>query len=189
LLHNINQLQEKYWPTFWCFGTHGQTALANIIRGILPNLNYKRYVSRKNIRNEKNCSNLPICSGRSNPTSSEVLQMADGGEVSLDWYDEIRMEIDPFSDNEQARPIAMFFPGLTGDSQTEYIKSIIPAAHSLGYRAVAFNNRGRGGMKIKTPRLYCATNIDDMDEVLRHIKGKFANARVVATGISLGVFI
>lgn len=107
--------------------------------------------------------------------------------MSLDWYDPLRIEKDEFTEDEDRRPIALFFPGLTGDSQTEYIKSIIPNAHSVGYRTVAFNNRGRGGMKIKTPRLYCANNIDDMDEVLRHIKSKYPNARIVATGISLGM--
>lgn len=112
--------------------------------------------------------------------------MSDGGEVSLDWYEEPRMEKDRFTMQEESRPIAFFIPGLTGDSQTEYIKSLVPSAHALGYRPVAFNNRGRGGMKIKTPRLYCATYIDDMDEIMTHIRNLYPKARVVATGVSLG---
>jgi len=49
----------------------------------------------------------------------------------LDWYDA------PYFDDEdtcQNRPIALLIPGLVGDSQTEYIKSLIPVAHNLGYR-------------------------------------------------------
>ena len=38
------QLQERYWPTCWAFGTHAQTALANAIRNTLPNLTYTRRV-------------------------------------------------------------------------------------------------------------------------------------------------
>ncbi|RWS26817.1 phospholipase ABHD3-like protein, partial [Leptotrombidium deliense] len=166
------QLHEKYWPTFWCFGTHAQTALANAIRGALPNLKYQR----------------------------EVILMPDGGQVSLDWYDAPRLSPDRFSDSH--RPIALFMPGLTGDSNTEYIKSLIPNAHAVGYRykrsehckftkvnfhrVVAFNNRGRGGMKLLTPRLYCAANCDDVRYVLERIKTKHPKAQIVAIGVSLG---
>ncbi|XP_074602783.1 phospholipase ABHD3-like [Brevipalpus obovatus] len=155
LLANCSVLTEKYWPTLWCFDTHAQTAIANAIRGTLPDLKYKR----------------------------EIIKLPDGGEVSLDWY-----EGPPHKDgsNENHRPIALFLPGLTGDSQTEYIKSLVPNAHALGYRAVAFNNRGRGGMKLLTARLYCAANCEDLECMLRHIKRKYPKAKIVATGVSLG---
>lgn len=121
VLANVTQLHEYYWPTFWCFGTHGQTAVANFIRATLPDLKYKR----------------------------EYITLDDGGQMSLDWYD------DPWASEETSttKPVALFVPGLTGDSQTEYIKSLIPHVQQCGFRCVGFNNRGRGGMKITTPRV------------------------------------
>ena len=63
----------------------------------------------------------------------EFIQLPDGGQVSLDWYtDPPSRTSSPASPSDQ--PIALFIPGLTGDSQTEYIKSLIPHAQSCGYR-------------------------------------------------------
>ena len=65
----------------------------------------------------------------------EIVDLPDGGQVSLDWYDGPPRPKDQYTDEN--RPIALFMPGLTGDSQTEYIKSLIPNAHALGYRSVS----------------------------------------------------
>ncbi|XP_015790687.1 protein ABHD1 [Tetranychus urticae] len=156
ILKTCPVIQEKFYPTLWCFDTHAQTAIANAIRGAMPNLIYKR----------------------------EIVDLPDGGQVSLDWYDGPPRPKDKF--NDENRPIALFMPGLTGDSQTEYIKSLIPNAHAFGYRSVAFNNRGRGGMKLKTPRLYCAANCEDVEFIIKYIKDKYPKAKIVATGVSLG---
>ena len=47
------------------------------------------------------------------------------------------------------------FAGLTGDSQSEYIKSFVNIGRrNLGARCVVFNFRGRGGHVLKTARTY-----------------------------------
>ncbi|XP_035230671.1 phospholipase ABHD3-like, partial [Stegodyphus dumicola] len=109
LLDSCPVLQYRYWPTIWSFGSHAQTAIANMARGRLPDLPYKR----------------------------EILKMKDGGIVALDWLE---------ADN--TRHIVIFLPGVTGYSQTEYVKSLVPIAQKLGCRSVVFNNRGRGGVDI-----------------------------------------
>ena len=101
----------------------------------------------------------------------QVLKLSDGGEVCLDWTN-------PTSVNEKS-PICLFLPGyihiikffklimncnllfifmfvgLTGDSQSEYIKSFVNIGRrNLGARCVVFNFRGRGGHVLKTPRTY-----------------------------------
>ena len=48
------------------------------------------------------------------------------------------------------------------------------------------NNRGRGGMELKSCRLYCASNCEDVEVVLNHIKSKNPNSKLIAIGISLG---
>lgn len=112
--------------------------------------------------------------------------MPDGGQVSLDWYTDPMSRSNAGGSGRADQPIAVFIPGLTGDSQTEYIKSLIPHAQSCGYRCVAFNNRGRGGMKLLSPKLYCAANCDDLSLALQSIKQQYPESQIVATGVSLG---
>ena len=45
----------------------------------------------------------------------EILKLSDGGEVCLDW-------LDCEKGKEGSHPTVLFLPGLTGDSQSEYIK-------------------------------------------------------------------
>ena len=79
---------------------------------------------------------------------------------------------------------------MTGDSQSEYIKSFVNVARlRLGARCVVFNNRGRGGHVLKTARTYCASKTDDLAAVIDHIKAKNPNASLMALGVSLGKFL
>ena len=88
---------------------------------------------------------------------------------------------------DRAAPICLFLPGLTGDSQSEYIKSFVNVARrQIGARCVVFNFRGRGGHAITTPRTYCASKYDDLNRVLEHIRGLHPSAPVMAVGVSLG---
>lgn len=65
----------------------------------------------------------------------------------------------------------------------------VPIAHKIGYRAVTMNYRGLGNTPLLTPRLYCAANDDDLKSALRHIRRTNPQAKVVATGVSLGGII
>lgn len=112
----------------------------------------------------------------------ELLDCQDGGVVSLDWF-----EGSPSTEEkDKPKPIALMFPGLIGDSQGEYLRYIVPAVHKMGYRVASFNNRGRGGMELKTPRIYCAANIDDIELVIDHVREKNPNTKIVASGFSMG---
>jgi len=71
---------------------------------------------------------------------SEVLKLADGGEVALDWMDQ---------GCAKNSPIVIVLPGLTGASQAEYIKCLVKGGLSIGVRTVIFNNRGLGGLELK----------------------------------------
>lgn len=54
--------------------------------------------------------------------------MKDGGIVSLDWLENFNRE------HRKHQPIVIFLPGLTGHSQTEYVKSLVPIAPKIGCR-------------------------------------------------------
>ncbi|EEB20462.1 alpha/beta hydrolase domain containing protein 1,3, putative [Pediculus humanus corporis] len=110
----------------------------------------------------------------------EILTLRDGGEVALDWKEE---------NTTSSSPVVLLFPGLTGTSQTEYVKALAISASKSGIRFVVFNNRGLGGMALKTPRLYCAANVDDASEVISHVKKLYPTVPLGVLGVSLGGMI
>uniref|UniRef100_T1J8Q0 AB hydrolase-1 domain-containing protein n=1 Tax=Strigamia maritima TaxID=126957 RepID=T1J8Q0_STRMM len=158
LLKHCSTLHDQFKPILWCCESRMQTIMGLYLRSFIPRLQYKR----------------------------EVLQLADGGEVFLDWLDEEEASIhkDP-----STRPTILFLPGLTGNSQAEYLRVLCGQAKKLGYRSVVFNNRGTGDSKLLTPRTYCACNCEDLSEVVSHIKSKFPEAPLVGVGISMGSMI
>lgn len=101
------------------------------------------------------------------------MQLKDGGEVALDWKE---------SGCEKDAPIIIILPGLTGESQAEYIKCLVTAAGQIGIRCCVFNNRGLGGIALKTPRLYCAANCEDLSEVVNYVYKNHPNVLIAATG-------
>ncbi|XP_034253044.1 protein ABHD1 [Thrips palmi] len=107
----------------------------------------------------------------------EVLDLPDGGQLALDWLE------DNCTENS---PILLILPGLTGSSQAEYIRCLVQAVNRSGFRTVVFNNRGLGGVVLKTPRLYNACNGEDLAEAIKLIKAKNPNVPLAATGISMG---
>lgn len=109
----------------------------------------------------------------------ELFSFSDGGEVGLDWMKKV--------DGGPEQPIVLLLPGITGSSQSEYMKVLVNVAcDEARARCVVFNFRGRGGLGLKSPRTYCAANSDDLSEILDHLKLNYPNAPVVAVGISLG---
>lgn len=70
----------------------------------------------------------------------ELLSLKDGGQIALDWME---------NGCDDKSPVILILPGLTGASQSEYIKCLVNAGNSLGARVVVFNNRGLGGVELK----------------------------------------
>ena len=75
-----------------------------------------------------------------------------------------------------------FLVGLTGSSQSEYVKTFVTVAKEevnfscgwvkilecnfqVGARCCVFNYRGRGGVSLASPRTYCASDPSDLGEV------------------------
>lgn len=115
----------------------------------------------------------------------EQLVTPDKGEIFLDW-----VENDKNSKyTSEERPTVIFFPGLTGSSAENYILHMVHDAEEAGFRSVVFNNRGTGDSILKTPRTYCASNVEDATFVVEHIKKKHPNCPLVGVGVSLGGMI
>ena len=75
---------------------------------------------------------------------------------------------------------------LTGNSSLEYVLHFCDDALQCGYRPVVFNQRGTGGRSLKTPRLFCVPNTEDLEVVLDVIRGVYPTVAIIAVGVSLG---
>lgn len=160
LRHFIEQhvpaAEETYWPSFWCYHSHLLTPISNAFRQRNPKLNFYR----------------------------ELLSTPDGGTISVDWYDPVQLGSSlPLS---FSTPIALFIPGLTGTSDAEYLRLLVPIAHSIGYRVVVVNYRGLGDTPLTSQRLYCAANHEDLEQALKHIRQLNPSVRLVAAALSMG---
>jgi len=112
----------------------------------------------------------------------EVLTFTDGGQAGLDWHGEV--------EGAKNQPIVLILPGLTGSSQSEYVKTFVTVAKTeVGARCCVFNYRGRGGVSLASPRTYCASDPSDLGEVIDHLSKSRSGAPVLAVGISLGGII
>uniref|UniRef100_UPI00398E4154 phospholipase ABHD3 n=1 Tax=Pristiophorus japonicus TaxID=55135 RepID=UPI00398E4154 len=114
---------------------------------------------------------------------NELIKTADGGHISLDWSDNDDNALYPVS---ATRPTILILPGLTGTSKESYILHMVKESEILGYRCVVFNNRGVSGERLLTPRTYCAANTEDLETVISHVQKTFAEAPLMATGVSMG---
>ncbi|MGH0137539.1 UNVERIFIED_CONTAM: hypothetical protein FKN15_064100 [Acipenser sinensis] len=109
-------VSETYYPTFWCWEGRIQTL-------IRPFIIAKPWVEYRN----------------------EFIKTADGGQISLDWFDNDDSMCYP---DRASRPTILLLPGLTGTSRESYIRHMIQQSHALGYRCVVFNNRGVSGERL-----------------------------------------
>lgn len=62
---------------------------------------------------------------------SELIKTADGGQISLDWFDNCNSRC--YMD-ATTRPTILLLPGLTGTSKESYILHMIHLSEDLGYR-------------------------------------------------------
>ncbi|XP_074940909.1 phospholipase ABHD3 isoform X2 [Phalacrocorax aristotelis] len=145
---------ETYYPTIWCWEGRVQTLLRPFITS-RPQVQYR----------------------------NELIKTADGGQISLDWFDNNDSLYYP---DASTRPTVLLLPGLTGTSKESYILHMIHQSEMLGYRCVVFNNRGIAGEDLLTPRTYCAANTEDLEAVIHHVHSLHPSAPFMAAGVSMG---
>ena len=98
------------------------------------------------------------------------------GVVSIDWLNQ------PSAD----ATICLLIPGLTGSSDTAYIRRAAVELHNAGVRVGCYNPRGRGGNALDAPFLYSAGYTEDLRRVVRHVRDQWPSAKLTAAGYSLG---
>ncbi|XP_034982344.1 phospholipase ABHD3 [Zootoca vivipara] len=145
---------ETYYPTVWCWEGRIQTLLRPFITS-RPSVQYR----------------------------NELITATDGGQISLDWFDNHDSIHYP---DASIRPTILLLPGLTGTSKESYILHMIQESKTLGYRCVVLNYRGIAGENLLTPRTYCAANTEDLETVIHYVHNLYSSALLMAAGVSMG---
>uniref|UniRef100_A0A7S4L9W9 AB hydrolase-1 domain-containing protein n=1 Tax=Paramoeba aestuarina TaxID=180227 RepID=A0A7S4L9W9_9EUKA len=113
------------------------------------------------------------------------------GIVSVDWLEfeeESGATKDKISRARSEPPIVILVPGLTGSSDSGYIRRTAEIFHSKGgFRVACFNPRGRGGNPLISPFLYSVGYTEDLRRAVAHIRASNPEAPFLfAVGYSLG---
>lgn len=83
----------------------------------------------------------------------------------------------------------LMVPGVTGCSNDTYLKVIATSLIKSGILPIVVNYRGLGGVKLKTPKLYCFGSYNDIDEAFEHLFAKHRDNTFYALGVSQGASI
>jgi predicted alpha/beta-fold hydrolase len=116
----------------------------------------------------------------------EYIKTHDDGVLSLDWVksDERIQKI------KNPDKLLVVLHGLTGGSETSYIREIIEEFKNYpGFEIVAINYRGIAESPLLTPLIYHAGYTEDLYTAMKYIKKKNPNLRCYAIGTSMGANI
>ncbi|XP_078584429.1 protein ABHD1-like [Branchiostoma floridae x Branchiostoma japonicum] len=209
LQHHCPVLVQEYYPTVWCFTSRAHTILCSVLY-LFPLQKPVLITGSKSCADflQHHCPVLVqeyyptvwcftsrahtiLCSIAGNlakklpPYRKDILPAPDGGEIHLEWLDHHGNDC---HDN-RTRPIVVILPGLSGNSASHYAIRLAKGATKKCYRGVVFNHRGSNGVKIKSNRLYCAADSEDLQLVVSHIKKLHPDAPLMAVGCSMGGMI
>ncbi|MGJ0516101.1 MAG: hydrolase [Methylomicrobium sp.] len=94
------------------------------------------------------------------------------------------IDIDHFGENGQ--PIVILLHGLTGSSESGYIKGLQHTLAKLGFRTVALNFRGCSGESNRLARCYHSGETEDIHFLYQTLREREPETPMAAIGFSLG---
>ena len=109
----------------------------------------------------------------------ERLELADGDFVDLGW-----------SGNTAGRgPLAILLHGLTGGFESKYLRGTARRLIARGWRTVALQFRGAGGVPNRLPRCYNHGDTEDLLHLCRELRRREPSTPLFAAGWSMGANI
>lgn len=85
-----------------------------------------------------------------------------------------------------SQPLVILLHGLTGSSQSGYIKGLQAALYKQGFRSVAINFRGCSGQSNNRARCYHSGETQDIHFLYRTLRQREPETPIAAVGFSLG---
>ncbi|XP_072163687.1 protein ABHD15-like [Diadema setosum] len=114
----------------------------------------------------------------------EILQMADGGIVALDWAD-TRRQNDKCKPRTTVKGIVIVLPNITASCGGVARLCLDICRH--GYEPVVFQPRGTSGLPLTAPKIQSLGDTSDLREVVRYLKSKYSpRKRICAVGLGYG---
>nr|NOY01437.1 alpha/beta fold hydrolase [Gammaproteobacteria bacterium] len=105
----------------------------------------------------------------------ERLWLADGDFIDLDWH----------GPHQPQAPLVLVLHGLTGSSDSPYVKGLQQTLQARGWASVAVNWRGCSGEPNLLPRSYHSGASEDLAEIIGHLRAQRPLAPLYAVGYSL----
>ena len=105
----------------------------------------------------------------------EQLELPDGDCVRLDWTGD-------------GGPIVIVLPGLQGDLGSAYVRGLLRACQTRGWRGVLLNYRGRVEPNRKRQSYHCGMTCD-LDYLVQHLAMQESGVPIAVVGFSLGANI
>jgi uncharacterized protein len=105
--------------------------------------------------------------------SRRRVELPDGDFIDVDWVGE-------------RGPIVVVLHGLGGDSTSHYVRGMLRAIASRGWRAALMYFRGCGGEPNRLPRSYHAGETGDLDTFIAMLRQREPHTPLAAVGYSLG---
>jgi predicted alpha/beta-fold hydrolase len=110
----------------------------------------------------------------------EYLISEDGGLISLDWV---------IQDTDNYNKLLVILHGLTGGSNTCYIRETVEGFLNQGYRIVVIQYRGVNDTPLFTPIIFHGGFTSDLLFSMQHIKKSYKDLPCYCIGISMGANI
>lgn len=105
----------------------------------------------------------------------ERWETPDGDFIDLDWVD-----------GPSAAPLVVLFHGLEGSSASHYATSLMHSLRLQEWSGVVVHFRGCSGEPNRLPRAYHSGDTEEIDWILRRLRGSFPQRQLYAVGVSLG---
>ena len=148
----------------------------------------------------------------------QLVRTEDGGQVGLDWLVRARFgrpapapglvagvrgrprppdadegvaasSIPDASTLPPDAPVFIMLHGINGGSHEGPTKWAIATGAARGWRCVALNLRGCNGVKLASPKVYCAASSSDVRAAVNACRALYPNAPVLLAGYSLGTYV